>query len=155
MKNNLREIMIPFDQYPIISEDVLFEEAVNLLAEVFIARDSSWHNYGAVFTINSSAEVTGILTFRKALKVMEYLNYSNNRNNLLRAWITKFKLGNLKVKNFTRPLKKCQVNIDTNLEEAITFALQRNLNSLVITRDHKVVGVIRLIDLFWYIENVL
>lgn len=156
MKISLSQIMIPLDQYPSISEDVSLDEGIHILTKEFEKRDNSWHNYEAVLTTGSSGEITGMLTLRSALIAIRELRYPSLllrfRNFFLNKPVPK---SNLPIKNFIHPLKSRLVNISDELEEVISFVLNNNINLVLVSDKGKIVGIIRTIDLFWYIGDML
>ena len=156
MKINLRQIMIPLDQYPCISEDCSLDKAINLLTEEFNKRDNSWHNYEALLTTGSSGEITGMLTLRSALIATREFKYPSLRLRLSNLLFNEpFPTSNLQVKNFLHPLKSRLVKITDELDEVILLVLKHNFNSVLVSNNQRIVGVIRTIDLFWYIGDVL
>ena len=156
MKINLRQIMIPLDQYPSISENGSLDNAINILTAEFKKRDNKWHNYEAIFTTGSSGEITGILTLRSALIATRKFRYPSLRLRLLNLLFNEpLPTSNLEVKNFMHPLKSRLVNISDELDEVISLVLKHSFNSVLVSNNQKIVGVIRTIDLFWYIDDVL
>lgn len=156
MKISLSQIMIPLEQYPSVSEDVSLSEGITILTKEFVNRDNSWHNYEALLTTGSSGEITGILTLRSALRAIRESRYPSL---LLRAkhflFNKPFPSRNFQVKNFIHPLKSRIVNISDELEEVISFVLNHNINIVLVSDHGRIVGVIRTIDLFWYIGDML
>ncbi|HBW36853.1 CBS domain-containing protein [Desulfosporosinus sp. BICA1-9] len=156
MKIDLRQIMIPLDQYPSISEEGSLDNAINLLTEEFKKRDNIWHNYEALLTTSSSGEITGMLTLRSALTASREFKYPSLRHRLINLLFNKpVPTSNLQVKNFIHPLKSRLVNISDELDEVILLILKHNYNSVLVSNNQRIVGVIRTIDLFWYIDDVL
>ncbi|SDG11721.1 CBS domain-containing protein [Desulfosporosinus hippei] len=156
MKTTLSQIMIPLDHYPMVSEEESLENTLNILTEEFKTRDHRWHNYEAVLTTNSKGEVTGMLTLRSALRVTRKIIFPSLFHRLMvlskhepTNWSTP------KVKQFSNPLKSRLIDISVEVDDAISYVLKHNLNSLLVSNNQKIVGVIRTIDLFWYIEDVL
>lgn len=156
MKTTLSQIMIPLDHYPMVSEEESLENTLNILSEEFKLRDHRWHNYEAILTTNSHGEVTGMLTLRSALIITRKIKFPNLFHRLLdlsKSQTTN--LSTLKVKQFINPSKNRLIDISAEVDEAISFVLKHNLNSLLVSNNQMIVGVIRTIDLFWYIEDVL
>lgn len=156
MKNDLNQIMIPIDQYPSISEDVSLDKAIAIMATEFKQRDNSWHNYEAVLTTDSSGEISGMLTLRSALIAIRELRYPSLRQKIKNILFSKpVPTNTLRVKNFTEPFKSRSVKISDQLDEVISLILNHNLNSVLVSNNGRIVGVIRTIDLFWYIGEML
>jgi len=156
MRINLSQIMITFAHYPIISEDVSLDKAINILTKEFEKRDNSWHNYEALITTGSSGEITGMLTLRSALIAIRELRYPSLSLRFRKLLFNKpVPRSKLQVKSFIHPLKNRSVNISDELDEVISLVLRHNINSVLVSDNGRIVGVIRTIDLFWYIEDML
>jgi len=156
MKINLRQVMVPLDYYPIISEDTSLDNAINVLTEEFKKRDNSWNNYEAVLISSSCGEITGMLTLHSALKATRDFNYPSLRNRISNLLFNQpFPTSNLQVKTFSQPLKNRLVNISDELDDVISVVLEHNFNTVLVSSNNRIVGAIRTIDLFWYIDDVL
>lgn len=156
MNISLEQLMVPLEQYPSISEEESLDHAINILIEEFKKRDNSWHNYEALLTKDSSGEITGMLTLRSALIATREFKHPSLKLRLMNILFNKpLPTSNLKVKDFLHPFKSQLVSISDKPDEVISFVLNHNFNSVLVSNNKKIVGVIRIIDLFWYIENVL
>lgn len=156
MKITLGQIMVPLDKYPLVSEEESLEKAIELLSEEFKQRDNRWHNYEALLTFNSEGRITGILTLSSALNALRELKFPGLRHRLAEL------LGDepgrrhsLQVKDVIHPLKNRVIDITAELDEAVAFLAKHNLNSVLVAKNLEIVGVLRTIDLFWYIGDVL
>ncbi|KUO73215.1 MAG: hypothetical protein APF81_13940 [Desulfosporosinus sp. BRH_c37] len=156
MKIDLRQIMIPLDQYPSITEEGSLDKAINIMTEEFKKRDKSWHNYEALLTTDSSGEVTGILTLRSALKATRDFKYPSLRRRLINLLFNNpFPTNNLQIKTLIQPLKSRLVNISDEFDDVISLVLKHNFNIVLVSSNKRIVGVIRTLDLFWYIDDVI
>ncbi|AET70160.1 CBS domain-containing protein [Desulfosporosinus orientis DSM 765] len=156
MKITLGQIMVPLDEYPIVSEEESLEKAIELLTEEFKQRDNRWHNFEAVLTTNSEGEITGMLTLRFALDAVRELKFPSLRHRLAELFAEEpVKRSPLQVKDILHPLKSRLIDISVELDEAIAFLLKHNLNSILVAKNQQIVGVVRTMDLFWYIGDVL
>lgn len=156
MKITLGQIMVPLDQYPIVSEEEPLEKAIELLTEEFKHRDNRWHNYEAILTANSKGEINGILTLSSALEAVREQKFPSLRHRLAELFAEEtVKRSSLQVKDIIHPLKNRLIDISVGLDEAIAFLLKHNLNSILVAENQQIVGVVRTIDLFWYVGDVL
>ncbi len=165
---SVKELMVPRDQYALVSQEATLLEAIVAIEEAQKRRDRRRQPFRAVLIADKNDKIVGKigqLAFLKALQpqrdilrdtsklasagvseqfmssVMDhYRFFQDNLSDLcLRA-------SNLKVKDVMHPVSE-SIDENASLGEAITKIIQWECLSVLVTRGTEVVGLLRLSDL--------
>jgi len=167
----VREIMVSLSEYATVSEDATLFEAVMTLEKAQEKYEQSLYPHRAILIYNKKNKITGKISQLDVLRALEpkyekiiesrslsRFGYSNkflesifNQYNLWENPLNDLcrKAGKLKVKNFmTIPAESEYITEDRNLDEAIHKFVMGNYQSLLVTREKEIVGILRLTDIF-------
>lgn len=153
---NVSRIMIPIREYPVISENASVYSAARTLVEKYRARDGTWPGYEMLLVSDLQKEVVGFVTLRSFLKAVG-LSDRENGGSLMETLFSRQRLNNsgLRVKSIMHPLDNRTINVDEDLERLVTIITENRANSVVVIDGDMVVGVVRVIDLLWFVEDLL
>ena len=170
MKTTLvKDIMVPLSEYATVSEDATLSEAVAALKKSQADFDQAKYKHRAILVLNDDNEIIGKVNFQCILKALEpkyeemlsdsgpaHLGFTRKYQ---KAMIESFKLwqdpldklcekaAQTKVKSFMfTPKESEMIEPDATLGEGIHQLVLGHHQSLLVTRDKKVVGVLRLTD---------
>jgi Mg2+/Co2+ transporter CorC len=167
----IKNIIIPLSEYATVHEDACLYEVV---VELEMTREKSENNlypHRSVVVLTKKDEVEGILTYQDVLKALEpkYLEMGNisslsrfgishqylksmlDTHNLFEDPLDHIcrKASDLKVKDFLHPLSEVDfIGEDATLNEVIHQFVVGHTLSILVTRGEKVIGVLRLADVF-------
>jgi CBS domain-containing protein len=167
----VREIMVSLSEYATVSEDATLFEAVMTLEKAQEKYEQSLYPHRAILIYNKKNKIIGKISQLDVLRALEpkyekiiesrslsRFGYSNkflesifNQYNLWENPLNDLcrKAGKLKVKNFmTIPAESEYISEDRNLDEAIHKFVMGNYQSLLVTREKEIVGILRLTDIF-------
>lgn len=156
-----KDIMLPLEEYATVYEEESVRQAIyTLRTSIRKDKTGAYHGHRALLVLNDQGRVSGLLTLLDLLKAVELNNHFNDPWLKASSWSWYF-INNIhqsegtKVKEIMRPLHLVTVKTDQSLPEVIKkMALQAE--SLVPVLDNNVpVGVIRTVDLFWVLGNLL
>lgn len=159
LRLKVREIMVPAGELPSLHEDADVASAFRLLQEYFRGKDGTWMGFQSALVYNNRGRATGILTLRGLLRA---LHFQALLEDLLKGdpaglfflpprWSEQF----IKVKEVMRPVGMAFVNEDAALWEAALVMLNKKINSVPVMNGDNLCGVVRTIDLFWLIGEIL
>lgn len=155
----VRHVMVPVQQYPVIYEDETFNDAVDVLRDTFYEKGGTWYGFQSLLVRNHKEELVGIITLRsllKSIKLQANLDYLLKGDPTGLFFMPQFKKGfYLNVKDIMRPLKMVTVQVDNDIFEAVLIMVKHKINSLPVMEGKKLVGVVRTIDLFWSVGELL
>ncbi|RPH52666.1 MAG: CBS domain-containing protein [Desulfobacteraceae bacterium] len=163
--------MVSLSEYATVSEDATLFEAVMTLEKAQEKYEQSLYPHRAILIYNKKNKITGKISQLDVLRALEpkyekiiesrslsRFGYSNkflesifNQYNLWENPLNDLcrKAGKLKVKNFmTIPAESEYITEDRNLDEAIHKFVMGNYQSLLVTREKEIVGILRLTDIF-------
>jgi len=164
----VRDLMVPLELCAVVSEDATLLEAVVAIEEAHERRDRRRQPLRAVLTVDSNGKIVGKLGQLAFLKALEpRRDFLRDTNKLASAGVSeqlissvmdhhRFFQDNLSdlclrasrqpVKDFMHPVSE---SIDENapLGEAISRIIELECLSITVTRDEKVIGLLRLSDL--------
>ena len=151
-----KQVMIPIDEYPIVFENDSVENAAKILIEQYQMKDSSWQGYESLLVVNTMHEKVGFLTLRCILKAMELNNTGTVYHNLWQLFTDRSNIApDLYVKNLMRPLHISYVKSHDDVEQAIKIIMKNSTNSVFVRDKESIVGIIRVIDILWCLEDLL
>ena len=167
----VKELMVPIEEYATVSQDAYLYDAVIALEEAHLAFDPSKHKHRAVLALDGAGSVVGKLDMFDILMSLEpkygqleatgVLSRSGHSpelikdlldDNLLWSESLQFVCARalkLKVSEFME-VPESGVYIDENatLDQAMHQLVICRYQSLLVTREDKAVGVLRLSDVF-------
>ena len=170
-KVNVKELMVPIEEYATVSGEATLFEAVLALEEAQKAFDPSRHKHRAILVLDRENHVVGKLVMIDILMALEpkygeleaegVLSRSGFSPEIIKCMLKDNLLWNepleficsrateLKVRDFMQVPEDCgYLNENATLDEAIHQLVTCRYESLLLTRDAKVVGVLRLSDVF-------
>lgn len=174
----VKDLMIPLKDYATVSEDATLYEAVKALKEAQQEFDQSPYRHRAILVYDADGKIVGKLGQLDVLKALEpkYEDVFNpegmDRYGINADYIRKMirELGLLKpplddicrivadvrVKNIMySPTEGEYVPETATLSEAVLLLLAGHHQSLLVTREKEIVGIIRLTDVFEKISDLI
>ncbi|MFZ5632676.1 MAG: cyclic nucleotide-binding/CBS domain-containing protein [Bacillota bacterium] len=153
MKVKAADVMVPIDEYPVVAEDDYINKAAAVLVQKYGNRDSTWQGYESLIVTNKFNQRIGILSLRAILKAIEKNRPARRVKNL---FVKKRKKdAGIPVKNLMRPLNTGFVDVNDDARQAVRLMMENRVNSVPVCHGNNPVGIIRAIDLFWFIEEML
>jgi CBS-domain-containing membrane protein len=162
-KKKVREVMIPLQDYPHIPHWFTLRQAVALVRESAIKYAGQFEPR-TILVFNEKYQIVGILTLRDILKGLEpaFLKESE----LVKADPTlAIVMGDLfgpgMEKQAENPVStvmgpiKVTVQAYDSLAKALFLMVQENVGMMPVMDDHRVVGMVRLTDLFLEISQAI
>lgn len=155
----VRDIMVPIEEYPVVYEDAMVIEAINTLRESFHRKDGTWYGFQTLMVLNKEDELVGILTLRSLLKALQMREFVEHilKGDPTGLFFTPHLQNDLRidVRKIMRPLNLITVQEDAIIMEALLAIVKNNINSLPVLAGTRPVGVVRTIDLFWFVGELL
>jgi len=166
------EIMVPLSEYATVSEDATLEEAITSLEKAQETFCDTKYAHRAILVLDKHQHVVGKISQIDALKALEpkygeiqadgdkgaFRHFSRM---FLRSMVKSYRLfdkpldvlrakaSQIRVKDFMRtPTEEEQLDVDATLDEAIHILIMGNHQSLLVTRNERIVGILRLTDVF-------
>jgi CBS domain-containing protein len=163
--------MVPLNEYVTVDEDATLYEAVMSLEKVHLAYNNSFYQHRAILIVDKEQKVIGKISQLDVLRALEpkYAEmqgiYGLSRHGLGKAFIkslmVQYRLfespmkvicktaGTKNVRDFMyTPTEGEYVSEDSTLDEAIHLLVVGQHQSLLVTRDEEIVGILRLADVF-------
>lgn len=167
----VKELMVPLKEYATVSQEATMREAVHALEKAQMTLEPMQHRHRAILVLDKGGNVLGKLTMKDILQALEpnygklegtqVLTRSGYSADLIRSMLEKNALWleplqficqratHLKVKDFVKtPADSEHVDENATLGEAIHQLIVYPYQSLLVTRNRKVVGILRLSDVF-------
>ncbi len=167
----IKDLMIPISEYATVSEDATLFEAVLSLEKAQAEFDHTRYRHRAVLVLDAQGAVIGKLSQLDALRALEpkYAEMQSGDSLARLGFSRKFMKSMMEhYKLFDRPLKDiCKtaatakvrdfmhaltegeyVEESAALDEAIHQLVLGNHQSLLVTRDKDIIGILRLTDVF-------
>lgn len=156
MKVNIAGIMVPIGEYPVIPEDTSVYSAARALVENYRNRDGTWTGYELLLVEDRQKEIVGYITLRSFLKAIGLSN-GENVNKLMDILFSNPRLNHteLKVKSIVQSVEGRMINVNEDLIKVVEKIMKNSANSIMVVDGDKAVGVVRVIDLLWFIEDLL
>lgn len=155
MGTKAADVMISIGEYPVAGEDEYIGRAAELMVEAFSGRNSHWKGYESLFISNGANEYVGYVTMRSLLKAIGLGDPGRGR---WKPWyvIRAGKKNNiLQIKDLMRPVSANCVNAGDDILHAARAIIENRNNSVLVKDQGRLVGVIRAIDLLWFMEELL
>lgn len=178
MESTVKDLMVPLDEYATVSEDATLFEAVTALEKAQSEFDHNRYRHRAVLILNKAGKVVGKVSQLDILRALEP-KYGEMGNQIpltrfgyspefMSSLLEKFSLWampihdickksmGLKVTTFMYvPSKGEYVAERASLTEAIHLLVMGHHQSLLVTRGKKIVGILRLTDVFKKITRIV
>ena len=171
--HNVKDLMVPLSEYATVTEDATLYDAVLSLEEAQEKFEDKHTRYRhrAILMLDKNGKVVGKLSQLDVLRALEpkYKDMIEGAGSHRYGFTKKFmksmledynlfanpldeicrKAGEQPVKRFMQtPTEGEYVSEDASLEAAIHQLIMGNNQSLLVTRDEKIVGILRLTDVF-------
>jgi CBS domain-containing protein len=172
MKTKLvKDLMVPVSGYATVSQEATLYEAITALEEAQKKFDPSRYRHRAILIYDENQKIVGKVSHLDVLRALEPKyekigdtvslsrfgfspHFLKTMQDQLRLWdkpmnhICK-KAAQLKVKTFMyTPTEGEFVDENASLDEAINQFIMGHHQSLLVTRDKEIVGILRLTDVF-------
>lgn len=177
-KTKVKDLMVPISEYATVSEDATLAEAVAVLKTSQNGFDQSKYRHRAILIFDEAGNIVGKVDFIAILRSLEpkydemlsdehplHLGFTRKYQ---KAILESFKLwedplfhickkaAEIKVKTFMVPLKANEIiEPDAALGEAIHQFVLGHHQSLMVTEGGKVIGVLRLTDVFQVAAEIM
>lgn len=176
----VKDLMVPLEEYATVSEEATLYDAVTALEEAQENLDRTMHKYlhRAVLVLDRNKNVVGKISQLDVLKALEpkykeigdtqSLSRSGFSPEFLKSMMAQQKLwtpplrdmcskaAKVNVRDFMyTPTEREYVDEDVPLEEAIHMLVMGHHHSLLVTRDGKIIGILRLTDVFVAIFDLI
>lgn len=156
----VKEIMVPIRDYPTVRADASLGEAA-VTINACLKRDGGvWHGFRSVMVVDDGGRVVGVLTLRTILRAVLYaagkgdpaLEGSSWGGFMLRGLQRR---GGPKVREVMRPTDLIAVGPEDSVWEAALKMARNQINSLPVVDQGRPVGIVRSLDIFWFISELL
>ena len=179
MKNKLvKDLMVPLSEYATVTEDATLGEAVAALKASQASFDPGKHPHRAILILNEQRNVLGKISLLSILRALEpkydemlsdkgpwHLGFTRKFQKSmfesLKLWqdplekICK-KASRMRVRTFmVAPVESEIIEIDASLGEAVHHLVIGNHQSLLATEDDRIIGVLRLADVFQAVADAV
>ncbi|MBM7853995.1 putative transcriptional regulator [Desulfohalotomaculum tongense] len=177
-KKVAKDIMVPSDRYPVIYEDETIKRVLSKFQFSLCSKQSKRRN---LLVLNRNDEPIGWVTLRDILAAVHpsNLDYTNKHKwNLqgltgpsayfareLMNWVSNDtlnsladqcqKISNLRVDKLVRPLESGAVHAETPLNAVASIMYEKNLSTLPVVENGKLVGFVRAEDIIMEMASIL
>ncbi|HHW42873.1 CBS domain-containing protein [Desulfofundulus thermobenzoicus] len=156
----VREVMIPIHDYSTVRWDAPLKEAVEILRSSLHREGRVWYGFHSIAVLDGNQHLVGLLTLRSLLKTLQFHAISRD------AWLKGSSWGwyfahryhrqaGIRVKDIMRPLALATIQADDTVFQAAVKMITHRVNSLPVLEKRKVVGMVRTIDVFNLIGELL
>jgi CBS domain-containing protein len=173
---SVKQLMVPLSEYATVSKDSTLYDAILSLEEAVAAFDPTRHRHRAILVYDEKKHIVGKISQIDILRALEPKYEEMAKNDSFtrlglspiytKSLIEQFMLWNkplndlcrkaaeVKVETFMHiPAEGEYVKEDTTLDEAIHQLIMGKHQSLLVTRDTEIIGILRLTDVFMEIVN--
>lgn len=178
MDSTVKDLMVPLDEYATVSENATLLEAVTALEKAQSEFDHDRYRHRAVLILGKDGNVVGKVSQLDILRALEP-KYGDMGNQIpltrfgyspkfMTSVLEKFSLWDMPIQDICKKSIKQKVTKfmyvpsegeyiaeDASLTEAIHLLVMGHHQSLLVTKDVKIVGVLRLTDVFKEITQVV
>lgn len=168
----VKDLMVSKSEYGVIGEDASIYEAVLALEKAQLQFDAERYRHRAILVEDKNGKIIGKLTQLDVLRSLEpkYTDMREDAKGIIKWGFTrKFlvsmiesyslfekpfddickKAGREKVSRYMhRPTEGEYIDIDANLDEAVHLLVIGHHQSLLVTKDGEIVGILRMTDVF-------
>jgi CBS domain-containing protein len=174
----VKDLMIPLTEYATVDEEATLFDAVTALEKAQLAFDHSRYQHRAILILDKEGKVVGKLSQIDVLRALEpkyaemqgsngLARYGFSRK-FMKSMLTQYhlwesplknichKAGEKRVRDFMyTPTEGEYVPEDAMLDEAIHQLVLGQHQSLLVTKDNDIVGILRLTDVFAAVFHVM
>ncbi len=166
-EKKVKDLMIPITEYSTVPVDALVQDAIKMLMGAL--NQSGAHR--SVVVVDEQGDVMGILTLRDLIKALEPRSLDPDAVRGSISWLVEntdpgvypegqfTQRSKLEAKKTVREvmgkLYLITIGDEAPLLKAVHIMLQNNVGSLPVLRDGKLVGMIRISEIFQEIGNVI
>lgn len=170
-EHKVRDLMIPIEEYSTVPTNATVKEAIEVLTKSFSQLESGeYAGHRSVLVIDENQQPVGLLTFRDLIKAIEpkfaidpskvpghSIPYTDLPDVAWDGYFTQRSQQEAKhpVSEVMRPLKLLTIDADAPLLKAVHMMVNNDVGSLPVTENGKVVGMIRINEVFMEIANVV
>ena len=174
----VRDLMVPLSEYATVSQDATLSEAVAALRKSQADFDQNKYRHRAILIFDENKRIVGKVNFHAVLKGLEpkyegmlsdeapsHMGFTRSFQKSIidqfRLWQDPLdsiceKAPKIKVKSFmATPKAEEKIAADTTLEKAIHYLVMGHHQSLLVTEHDKVIGVLRLTDVFEFVADTI
>ena len=154
----IKDLMVPFEDYPRINQKATLEQAVNLMYQMTKEKGYRW-----VVVLDDQENIVGFLTLRNVFEAISNLApkaggwmgvFTYNRPGFF-YWDGVQLIKETPVKKCIRPLVDISVQESDYPIKAAEIIMNRRITILpVLNQQQQVVGIIRPVDLLPFIKNL-
>ncbi|MTI85545.1 MAG: CBS domain-containing protein [Firmicutes bacterium] len=156
-KKPVRDVMVPLEQYPSVHVNSTLAEAIKALKNSFhIDQRGIISGQRSLLVLNEDRDLVGILTIRSmldAIKVKSTVGAALTR--LFSRDVVEDNAMLINVSEVMRPVFSNCVDVNDNAAEAVQVMLTGKVNIIPVMEGDKAVGIIRSVDLFNIIGELL
>jgi CBS domain-containing protein len=172
------DIMVPLAEYATVSQDASLFEAVQALEKAQTRFDQNKYRHRAILVYNEQDKIVGKLSQMDVIRALEpkykemgdisKMSHWELSPAFIKSMMKSFdlwqtpledicrKAGQIKVKDIMyTPAAGEYVNRDTTLDQAIHQLIVGHHQSLLVTQEERVVGILRLTDVFHQVCKVI
>ena len=173
----IRELMLPLDDYAVVSEEENMIDAVRKLNEANCKLPPDKHPHRAMLVAGKGGKIVGKIGHLAFLKALEPrydkigdighvsragwdAEFITSMMDSLKVWKESFadyvrRAESSKVKEVMRPIQE-SIDVDAPLSEAVHRLVIYQALSILVTKEDEVIGILRLSDVFTEIaESIL
>lgn len=153
----VRDVMVPIEEYPVVDENATIMEAARTLREFFHQKDGTWYGFQSLLVLNKKGELVGLITLKSFLYALQMRDFLEHmlKGDPEGLFFTPHLFGDFNVQKIMRPIDLITIQEDAPLMEALLVIVKKNINSLPVLAGSKPVGIVRTIDLFWLVGELM
>jgi CBS domain-containing protein len=176
----VRDLMVPLEEYATIDEDATLYEAVSALEKAQEDQDRDRYHYlhRAILVLNKKRKVVGKISQLDVLMALEpkykaigdikNLSRSGLSLEFIKSMLENYGLCELSFTEMCinagdRKVEDCMytpsegeyIDIDVSLSEAIHMLIMGHHQSLLVTIESEIIGILRLTDVFKYVYQTM
>lgn len=167
----VRDVMVPLEKYATIHQDGLLVDAIDALEKAQKAFEESPYVHRAILVYDDTRKIVGKLSQWDVIKCLEpkYENFGDIRStslsglspDLIKSMMKQYSLWQVdlddigrrvaakKVKDVMyKPTEGEKIEADATMGEALHSLIIGHHQSLLVTKDTEIVGILRLVDVF-------
>lgn len=155
----IENIMVPVHEFPVVRENLLVAEAVQEMRHFFHQCDGTWFGFQATLVLDDREQLVGLLTLRGLLQAFKLRAIQDH---LLTSDAEAFFLPGssnrhmeITVGEIMRPIGSITVQRNDNVFIAVRQMVEKKINLLPVLEGDELVGMVRTIDMFWIIGELL
>lgn len=158
-RQTAEKIMVPVGELPLVRDRDIVGEVVGEMRNFFHQRDGTWYGLQAALVLDSKDRLAGILTIRgflRAFKLQVIQDHLLKSDATGLFFLNKFNENmEITVRDIMRPINLISVQKDSSVFEVIRKMNNYKIGLLPVLDGDLLVGVIRTIDVFWLIGELL